>query len=263
MGGIIKSTPDPNGVYRNGEYFNPGTGTWADLTSGWSAFTDWSQGPTDLVYAKTFDFGTKKPAIPTVAINTLKGNAKLQLKFGNSIDGDNHVVTPYVSNQTMSLYCDLDYYVSGYIAQDNTYSGQTARYAEVIVTVAARDSAGANVTAVLSDVLAEFDQRLEHEYFLDVNTTDLAGSVAGRTIPVQKLSLPVAGITYGTLYQNGTSNAFGKYTIHTLNKSTPSFVVFDLDRFQDNTGVDHDGIDIDVIGFPILTTTEGGGTGRA
>ena len=95
-------TPDPNGVYRNGEYFNPGTGTWADLTSGWSAFTDWSQGPADLVYAKTYDFGVAKPVIPTVAINTPKGNAKLQLKFGNSVDGDNHVVTPYVSNQTMT-----------------------------------------------------------------------------------------------------------------------------------------------------------------
>tara|TARA_S200002703_G_scaffold158055_1_gene167427 strand:+ start:171 stop:962 length:792 start_codon:yes stop_codon:yes gene_type:complete len=263
MGSWI-STPDPNGTYFNGEYFNAGSGTWSALTSGWSGFTDWGQAPTDLVYAKTYDFGTAKPVIPTVVINTKKGNAKTQIKFGNSIDGDNHVIIPYVSNQTMTLYCDLDYYVSGYVEDSTPYAGATARYAEVIVTVAARDSSNNRITAVLSDVIAEFDQRLEHEYFFDIDTTDLAGSTAARTIPVQTLSTPVAGIYYSTKYDETTSAANGKYVIHTVSKSTPSFTVRDLDAFPEDTqGVDHDGIDIDVVGFPILTVTEGGGIGRA
>ena len=263
MGGIIKTLPTPNGIYRNGEYFNPGTGTWADLTSGWSAFTDWSQGPTDLVYAKTFDFGISKPVIPTVAINTFRGAASLQIKYGSGVNADNQVVFPYVtSNQGSDLYLDLDYTISGYVA--DTYTGETARYAEVIVTVAARDSAGANITAVLSEVQAEFDQRMEHEYFFDVDSSTLAGSAAARTIPVQTLTLPVAGITYSTKYDATTSAANGKYVIHTVSKSTPSFTVRDLDQFpEDTTGVDHDGIDIDVIGFPQLTATQGGGVGRA
>lgn len=256
------STPDPNGTYFNGEYFNAGSGTWSALTSGWSGFTDWSQAPTDLVYAKTYDFGTAKPLIPTVVINTKKGNAKLQIKYGNAVDGDNHVTLPYVSNQGADLYFDLDYTVSGYTA--DTYTGATARYAEVIVTVAARDSAGANVTAVLSDVIAEFDQRMEHEYFFDIDTTDLAGTTAARTIPLQTLTAPVAGIYYSTKYDATTSAANGKYAIHTVSKSTPSFTVRDLDAFpEDTTGIDHDGIDIDVVGFPTLTATEGGGVGRA
>ena len=174
------------------------------------------------------------------------------------------MVFPYVSNQTMALYCDLDYFVSGYVEDGTEYSGQTARYAEVIVTVAARDSAGNNITAVLSDVLAEFDQRLEHEYFFDVDSSTLAGSAAARTIPVQKLSTPVAGIYYSTKYDESTSASNGKYAIHTVSKSTPSFTVRDLDAFpEDTTGIDHDGIDIDVVGFPTLQVTEGGGTGRA
>jgi len=197
-----------------------------------------------------------------VAINTLKGNAKLQIKYGSGVNGDNRVVFPYViSDHGSDLYFDLDYAVAGYVS--DTYSGETARYAEVIVTVAARDSSGANVTAVLSDVLAEFDQRLEHEYFFDVNSSTLAGNATARTIPVQSLAIPVAGIFYSTKYDETTSNANGKYAIHTVSKSTPSFVVKDLDAFpEDTSGVDHDGIDIDVVGFPLLTATEGGGVGR-
>jgi hypothetical protein len=259
MGGIV-ATPDPNGTYFNGEYFNPGTGTWADLTAGWSTFTDWSQGPTDLVYAKTFDFGIKKPVIPTIMINNTQGSAITEIVYGDSVDGDNHV-TGVTVTQGDDLYLDLDYTVSGYVA--DTYTGYSTRYAEVIVTVAARDSLGANVTAVLQDVVVEWDQRLEHEYFFDVNTTDLAGTTLARTIPVQKLSTPVGGIFYSTKYDATTSNANGKYQIHTISKSTPSFAVFDLDKFNDSTGVDLNGIDIDVVGFPQLTVTQGGGIGRA
>jgi hypothetical protein len=80
---------------------------------------------------------------------------------------------------------------------------------------------------------------------------------------VQTLSTPVAGITYSTKYDATTSAANGKYVIHTISKSTPSFAVFDLDKFNDSTGVDLNGIDIDVIGFPQLAANQGGGIGRA
>ena len=81
---------------------------------------------------------------------------------------------------------------------------------------------------------------------------------------MQKLSTPVAGIYYSTKYDASTSAANGKYAIHTVSKSTPSFIVNDLDKFpEDTTGINHNGIDIDVVGFPTLTATEGGGVGRA
>lgn len=251
-----------NGTYINGEYFNAGSGTWSALTSGWSAFTDWSSNPTQLQYTKVFDFGVSKPAIPTVLLTVPEGSAYLTITYGNTLDGGTGEIT---GGTTMgsSLYFDLDYAVGGYVA--DTYTGFTARYAQIDVYAVKRNSDNtANVTAVLQDVVTEFDQRMEHEYFFDVNTTDLAGTTAARTIPVQTLSTPVAGITYSTRYDATTSAANGKYVIHTVSKSTPSFIVNDLDQFpEDTTGVDHDGIDIDVIGFPTLTATSGGGVGRA
>ena len=251
-----------NGTYVNGEYFNAGSGTWSALTSGWSGFTDWSSNPTQLQYTKVFDFGVKKPAIPTVILNVPEGAAYLTITYGDALDGGTGEVS---GGTTMggSLYFDLDYCVSGYTS--DTYTGFSARYAQIDVYAINRNADNtANITAVIQDVVTEFDQRLEHEYFFDIDSSTLAGTAAARTIPVQKLSTPVAGITYSTKFDASTSAANGKYAIHTVSKSTPSFTVRDLDAFpEDTTGIDHDGIDIDVVGFPTLTATEGGGVGRA
>lgn len=250
-----------NGTYVNGEYFNAGTGTWSDLTSGWSAFTDWSQNPTQLQYTKVFDFGVKKPAIPTVLLTVPEGSAYVTVTYGDTLDGGTGEITGGTTLGS-ALYFDLDYAVSGYTA--DTYTGFSSRYAQIDVYAVKRNEDNtANVTAVLQDVVVEFDQRLEHEYFFDIDTSTLAGSTLARTIPVQKLTTPVAGIFYSTKYDAATSTANGKYRIHTISKSTPSFAVFDLDKFNDTTGVDLDGIDIDVVGFPTLTATAGGGIGRA
>ena len=251
-----------NGTYLNGEYFNAGTGTWSALTSGWSGFTDWSSNPAQLQYTKVFDFGISKSVIPTVILNVPEGAAYLTITYGDALDGGTGEVT---GGTTMggSLYFDLDYCVSGYTA--DTYTGFTARYAQIDVYAVNRNADNtANITAVIQDIVTEFDQRLEHEYFFDVDSSTLAGTAAARTIPVQTLSTPVAGITYSTKFDASTSAANGKYVIHTVSKSTPSFTVRDLDAFpEDTTGIDHDGIDIDVVGFPTLTATQGGGVGRA
>ncbi len=37
----------------NNHYFQPGSGTWADLTSGWSAYNSWSINPVELIYETT------------------------------------------------------------------------------------------------------------------------------------------------------------------------------------------------------------------
>ncbi len=251
-----------NGTYQNGEYFNAGTGTWSALTSGWSGFTDWSSNPAQLQYTKVFDFGISKSVIPTVILNVPEGAAYLTITYGDTLDGGTGEVT---GGTTMggSLYFDLDYCVSGYTS--DTYTGFTARYAQIDVYATNRNADNtANITAVIQDIVTEFDQRLEHEYFFDVNSSTLAGTAAARTIPVQTLSTPVAGITYSTKFDASTSAANGKYVIHTVSKSTPSFTVRDLDAFpEDTTGIDHNGIDIDVVGFPTLTATQGGGVGRA
>ena len=249
-----------NGTYQNGEYFNAGSGTWSALTSGWSGFTDWSSNPAQLQYTKVFDFGVSKPAIPTVTLNVPEGSAYVTITYGNSLDGGGEVT----GGTTMGddLYFDLDYAVMGYVS--DTYTGFSARYAQIDVYALKRNADNsANITAIIQDIVTEFDQRLEHEYFFDINTTDLAGTVAARTIPVQKLSTPVAGIYYSTKYDTATSASNGKYVIHTVSKSTPSFIVNDLDAFpEDTAGINHNGIDIDVVGFPTLTATEGGGVGR-
>lgn len=264
MGGFIGDILDliglnqPNGVYVNGEYFNPGTEQWGNLST-WSDWTDWSNNTADTtIYSKVFDFGTKKPVIPSAVLNTIAGHGYVYISYGDTVDGNDRIISPTTMGN--DLYCDLGYFESGYVT--DTITGFTARYAEVFAIIKNPDANGDPQTSAMSDVIVEFDQRLEHEYFFDIDTTDLAGTTLARTIPVSKLSTPVGGIFYSTRYDGTTSSANGKYQIHTISKSTPSFAVFDLDKFNDATGTDLDGIDIDVVGFPQLAITEGGGIGR-
>ena len=96
-----------NGTYIRGEYFNAGSNTWSALTSGWSAFTDWSSNPTQLQYTKVFDFGVAKPVIPTVILTVPEGSAYLTITYGSALDGGTGEVT---GGTTMGadLYYDLD-----------------------------------------------------------------------------------------------------------------------------------------------------------
>ena len=235
--------------------------TWGNIGTDWANTESWSIDPAAVVYeTAVFDFGTKKSVIPLVDIFVSQGAGYVEVLYGDTLHGNGEIQTPTTLGS--DLYFDLDYTVSGYTA--DTYTGFTARYAQVRVTAQKRNSDNtANLTAELSEVSARFQQEFEHEYFFDVNTTDLAGTTTARTIPVSKLTTPVAGIFYSTRYDGTTSNANGKYQIHTISKSTPSFAVFDLDKFQDNTGVDLDGIDIDVVGFPTLAVGENGSVRKA
>lgn len=229
--------------------------TWSNLVVTWGAFASWSVDPAAVVYeTEVFDFGIKKSVIPIVDLAVASGTGYVEVLYGDSIDGNGAIVSPTTLGS--DLYYDLDYAVTGYVA--DTYTGFTARYAQVRATALARNEDDtANLTAELSEVSVSFQQEFESEYFFDVATTDFAGNTQARVIPIQKLSTPVAGIFYSTS-ESAVGQATGKYQIHTVSKSTPSFVVRDLDLFDDTTGVDLSGIDIEVVGFPQLTVTEGG-----
>lgn len=245
---------------RNNTFYSV-SDTWADIATDWANTESWSINPEAVVYeTDVFDFGTKKSVIPLVDLFVSQGAGYVEILYGDTLHGNGAIQSPTTLGS--DLYFDLDYTVAGYVS--DTYTGFTARYAQVRATALARNSDNtANLTAELSEVSARFQQEFEHEYFFDVNTVDLAGTTSARTIPVSKLTTPVAGIFYSAKLDASTSNAFGKYQIHTISKSTPSFAVFDLDKFNDSVGVDLDGIDIDVVGFPTLVVGENGSVRKA
>lgn len=244
----------------NGFYYHAGSNTWADLTAGWSAFVDWSQNPEELIFESSVqDLGTAKPVIPECTIAPVQGSGYVEVLHGNSLDGSGDIVSP--TTQGSDLYFDLDYMVSGYVS--DTYTGFSSRYVQFKAHVLARNSDNtANITPVLRSFVHSLKQGFNHEYFLDVDTSTLAGTTSARTIPIQTLSAPVAGIFYSTTYDGTTSEANGKYEIKTISKSTPSFAVFDLDKFNDNVGVDTTGVDIDVMGYAELGVFENGSIRR-
>ena len=243
----------------NNHYFQPGSGTWADLTSGWSAYNSWSINPVELIYETTVqDLGVKKPVIPIVEITPVQGNGYIEVIYGDSLDGSGDIASP--TTQGSDLYFDLDYMVSGYVS--DTYSGFSARYVQFKAHILARNSDNtANITPILGSLNTGLEQQFEHEYFFDIDTSTLAGTTTARTIPVQKISTPVASIFYTTT-QDNTTGANGKYVVKTISKSTPSFAVFDLDKFEDSSGIDVTGLDIHVMGFAQLEVTDDGGIQR-
>lgn len=243
----------------NNVYYQAGSGAWSDLST-WTDFESWSVNPVQLEYnTNVIDLGVKKPVIPVCTVSTEQGQAYVVVTYGDTESGG---VIQSPTQLGTELYFDLDYSVSGYTS--STYTGFSARYVQFTVYITARNADNtANLTPVLKDFNTALEQEFAHEYFFDIDSSTLAGDASARTIPVQTLTTPVAAIYYSLKYDATTSAANGKYAIHTVSKSTPSFTVRDLDAFpEDTTGIDHNGIDIHVVGFPTLTTTDSGGIRR-
>lgn len=266
-----------NGYVENGDLFHNGDITWADLSS-WSAYTQWTSYTstgnqsvsgatgTPLRYQTSIiDLGSVKNVFPEIIVGC-DGTAKTVIEYSSTssdLSSSTTTVGAYTSDNTVTgtynqTYGIVDYASSGY--SDSAYTGFSARYVRVTVFVEKFSSATTRGNPALYNLQVNLkDQELEHEYLFDLNTTDLAGNANARTIPISsRISTPVLGIFYSTKYDASTSGANGKYQIHTISKSTPSFAVFDLDKFNDTAGVDLDGIDIHVVGYPEAVETESG-----
>jgi hypothetical protein len=116
--------------------------------------------------------------------------------------------------------------------------------------------------ASLNQLQSLFKTDRQQEFITVDDTSSLSGTVAARVIPTNIDT--VTQIFYSHVNDDSTfTPAFGKYVTKTISKANKTFATFDLDKFEEQTGVDTTNLDIHVIGLPSVSVDRTGSITRS
>jgi hypothetical protein len=229
-----------------------------------------------LIYqTDIIDLGSSKSVYPQIDVGC-EGTAKVVIEHSASssdLSSSTTLLGSYTSTNATAgtgnydeTYWILDFCSAGYeIPDKNTtaYTGFTARYVRVTTFVERFASLTERGEPVLHNLTVNLmDSDFEQEFITVADTSTLSGTPAARVIPLTKSIAPITQIFYGHVLDQSGPGAFGKYTTKTISKANKTFATFDLDKFEDGTGIDIENLDIHVVGIPAVTEEESGSIGR-
>ena len=260
-----------NGYVVGPQLFHTGDIAWSDLTSGWSAFTNWTTYTSTTIETKTgakgsplryqtsiIDLGSNQYVYPNIRIGCT-GTARCVIEYhASSSDlSSKSTIGAYTSDNTSSgtydeVYEVLDYKTPGYT--DDDYTGFQARYVRVTVYVENFASSTTRGTPSIDSLVIEFKNDMDREDHFDIATSGLTGSAEARVLVPRNLS------TLTGIQVTAHSEANKKLVPHIVSKANKTIRVLDANTF-DTAAVDAT-VDVTITGLPNVEVFEDGTIGR-
>jgi hypothetical protein len=229
---------------------------------------------------KTIDLGSSQHVYPEIKVGAT-GTARVVIEHSDNADMSSATVqgvytTDNTQTGTIATYSILDYLEPDYTDSETVtissstfnlgYTGFKARYINIIVFVENfADSPNLSMLrgeASLNQLQSLFKTDRQQEFITVDDTSSLSGTVAARVIPTNIDT--VTQIFYSHVNDDSTfTPAFGKYVTKTISKANKTFATFDLDKFEEQTGVDTTNLDIHVIGLPSVSVDRTGSITRS